>query len=282
MNTPAPLKTVKPYAKFVIDANTCLRVCYLDGKPMIRISDSIDLTEKRGGKVHVERGEEVEKSKSNTVFLTMNNFNKFHSIYPSLKSKLYEAEETEFHLTDYNLCDLDLELYKVTDIAVYACKGKITFKSYYTDVGNNHKDNYSVVYAQVVIPAASLAVFESVLEKVDMQLAKMPDSQSTILRVITKVVSQVMLSLLKGHGTFTADDMNCDYERFMKAYLTCHEELICAGYSANMVKKINAQLEHAKIASPVDIFPTVFQIAGCHSALIKSMQKLNLSNSAMF
>jgi hypothetical protein len=68
--------------------------------------------------------------------------------------------------------------------------------------------------------------------------------------------------------------MTIDNMKFMTAYFACHEEITCAGFSANLIKKISAEFEGRGIMCPLDLFPMIFQVAYCQQTLIKTMQSM--------
>jgi hypothetical protein len=264
----------KPYAKFVINPDSCIRVCYMNGQPMVRLSDSVDLDEKRGPKKHVEKLE-VSKPQSRTIFLTVGNFCKLLSKYKVLKNAVYKADEKKIYLgtesTDQS--EILANLYKVdNNPSVSACNGELTFQSYYTAAGNNQMDTWSVVYAKVVIPGSSVSMFEEILPEVESQLTQMPPGDHAIIETVFDSLTVVMLQLLSSYGPFQPEEMTVGNEKFMHAYFACHEELQCAGYISNIIKDVTSLLEEQGIKSPLDLFSTVFQLAGNQTTLIKYMQ----------
>jgi hypothetical protein len=273
-SNPSFAKAARPYAKFVIDVNSCVRVCYLNGEPMIRISDCVDIEESRGPKEYVERSVS-HPSASRTVYLTVENFANLLRVYPALRVSLYEVEECKKYLgteiTD--LTEIHSNLFKVdTNPSISAGRGKLTFQSYYTVAGENQENTWSVVYGRVEISGKNVSVFTELLPQIEAQLMQMPSGDHVIMRVITGVIADSMLNLLKGHAEFNADQITICNPKFMEAYFSCHEELTCAGFAANLIKKISMELEAMEITCPLDLFPTVFQAAYCQQALIKTMQ----------
>jgi hypothetical protein len=278
-------KRAKPFTKYVVNSSTCIRVFYMNGEVVIRLSDCVDVEELRlpfddKKRVSVSAGDDSTMISARTVFLSVDNFKKLLSIMPQLNSTFYQAEEKTFSLgTDLNSsADLDkihTLLYKYDgNPSVSACRGNLTFRSYYYASGPNQEDVWRNVYGEVTISGPDLANFEQVLPDVQSQLSQMPPGGHLIAHMILNVIAETMLSLLHGQGSFKASDISIDNSTFLRAYFICHQEMLSAGYAGNVVKKMAMKLEEANLVSPIDLFSTFFQFAGMQVVLIERMSKM--------
>lgn len=239
--------TLKACKKWKLSDKTDIRISYINGVPMIRISNSFDISE-----IRPKTEEDASVNSLFTIFLSNENFEYLTNNWNKINRAIQNNK------------DLTVNLFSPDSFDEVDNKCKIFTKNNILNITEGSKQSINTVTLNLN-EMQSLSIYMSDI----IEYMKCLTHDQYIFNELIASIVEVIYNMIENN--LSSPNFKIDNPDHIKLYFTALNEIACFHYYANIVEQVKNKMAKMELNSKINIYFLFFSAISQHNILFQKL-----------